>query len=83
MSIVSQIRRQHWTRFSDYAPEPGTYLVRAHTEPDKIIGLVRITRGPRGGYRRPRWVGCPCDREIAPYQETDWEWMCVEREECG
>jgi hypothetical protein len=66
--------------------DPGLYLVSGRSstsvrvaemmgqqaEPRKLLGLVHVARGPRGGYRRPRWVG-PAGRVTS--WDDEWRWL--------
>lgn len=66
--------------------EPGLYLVAgrgtavervAHLMgvepgPRRLMGVIHVARGPRGGYREPRWVGRAAGR--APWYD-EWLWL--------
>lgn len=41
-------------------------------EPRRLLGLLRVSRGPRGGHRAPRWIGPGCGRTS---WDDEWRWM--------
>lgn len=66
--------------------DPGLYLVAGRSstsvrvaemmgqqaEHRRLLGLLRVARGPRGGYLRPRWVG---PRGGAASWDDEWRWL--------
>lgn len=66
--------------------DPGLYLVAGRSslsvrvaemmeqqpEPRRLLGLLRVIRGPRDGYRRPRWVG---PRGGVTSWDDEWRWL--------
>ena len=66
--------------------DPGCYLIRGlrryggKVGPVVLIGLMRVTCGPRGGYRCPRWVDPEVGRHVQRWHE-DWQFRPVDTDD--
>lgn len=65
-------------QYTGHFTVPWIYIVRSESE-KRVLGMVEVRVGPRGGMKRLRWYldgGWRTPRECI--LKRDWEWLLVE-----